>query len=70
MDIKNIVDKAYEEKSLQEIAKAPIDALQGVSQNDAIKMKEAFGIDNVKEMANLKYYKWALEIKKRAEEEK
>jgi hypothetical protein len=66
MDFKEKVDKEFEGKTAAEILTAPISALQGVSENDARKMKESFGIDNVKEMADLKYYKIALAIKKEA----
>ena len=45
-----------------EIAESPVDALQGVSQNDAVKLKEAFGVDTVRELANLKYVRWAQAI--------
>lgn len=58
--------KAYENKSADELIKAPISALQGVSEADAKKMKEAFGIDNIKEMANLKFYQRAKVIKEEA----
>ena len=62
MNINKALDKAYEGKSLKEIAEAPVDALQGVSQNDAVKLKEAFGVDTVRELANLKYVRWAQAI--------
>ena len=52
----NNVIKAFEGKPAAELAKAPIYALQGVSEGDAAKMKEAFGIDTIAEMAALKYY--------------
>lgn len=55
----NKLCKAYEGKPAAELVKAPISALQGVSEGDAEKMKEAFGIDNIKEMAALKYYQRA-----------
>jgi len=64
---KDKLDKAYETKTAKELVKAPIDALQGVSEYDALAMKEAFGIDNIKEMVALKYYQRACEIKKKAE---
>lgn len=62
MNINKAVDKAYESKSLKEIANAPVDALQGVSENDAKLLKEAFGVDTVKELAELKYVKMAQAI--------
>ncbi len=62
MNINKALDKAYEGKSLKEIARAPVSALQGVSQGDAVKLKEAFGVDTVRELANLKYVRWAQAI--------
>ena len=59
--------KRYEETPASELVKAPIYALQGVSEKDAEKMKEAFGIDSIAEMAALIYYKRALVIKAEAE---
>jgi hypothetical protein len=54
--IENIVDKAWENKSLKEICKASPEALQGVSKGDADKLKEAFGIDTIAELASNKYF--------------
>ena len=62
MNINNAVDKAWESKSLKEIADAPVEALQGVSDNDAKLLKEAFNVDTVRKLAELKYVKWAQAI--------
>jgi len=62
MNINKFLDKAYEKKSLKEIAKAPVDALQGVSENDAKLLKEAFNVKTVSDLANLKYVQWAQAI--------
>ena len=62
MDINKAVDKAYEGKSFKEIADAPVSALQGVSDGDAEKLKAAFNVKTVKDLANLKYVKWAQAI--------
>jgi hypothetical protein len=43
-DIASKLDKAYEDKSFAEIADAPVDALQGVSEGDAQHLKDAFNI--------------------------
>lgn len=61
--------KAYEGQTASELVKAPIYALQGVSEADAEKMKEAFGIDNIKEMAVLNFYRRAKEIAEAAGKE-
>lgn len=59
MNINKAVDKAYETKSLKEIADSPVDALQGVSEGDAQKLNEAFNVKTVRDLAELKYVKWA-----------
>ncbi|WP_411824589.1 hypothetical protein [Leptospira sp. 'Mane'] len=62
MNINKAVDKAYEKKTLKEIADAPVDALSGVSEGDAELLKKAFNVKTVKDLANLKYVKWAQAI--------
>ena len=62
MNINKIVDKAYEKKSLKEIANAPVAALQGVSDNDSKLLQEAFNVKTVSDLAKLKYVKWAQAI--------
>ncbi|MFC5065899.1 hypothetical protein [Actinomycetospora atypica] len=61
------VDKAYEGKSLSEIADAPVEALQGVSEVDAKHLKEAFNITTVRDLGTNKYFLWAQSIAKIAE---
>jgi hypothetical protein len=62
MNISRFVDKAYQDKSLKEIADAPINALQGISAKDAKLLKQALDIETVRDFANLKYVKWACAI--------
>lgn len=50
------LDKAYESSSLKEILDAPVSALAGVSDKDAALLKEAFGIDTVRELGSNKYF--------------
>ena len=52
-------DKAYEDKSIEELVKAPVSAISGISESDAADLKRAFGIDTVKEFANNKYVRIA-----------
>ena len=52
-------DKAYEAKSIEELVKAPVSAISGVSESDAADLKKAFGIDTVEELANNKYVRLA-----------
>lgn len=61
------VDKAFEGKPVEEIAAAPVSALQGVSESDAVKLQEAFGIKTVKDLGTNKFFLWAQAIAKLAE---
>ena len=67
MEIDKALDKAYEGKSFKELADAPVDALQGVSAGDAEKLKAAFNVKTVRDLANLKYVRWAQAITTLAE---
>ncbi len=62
MNINKFLDKAYEHKSLKELVNAPVDALAGVSENDAKLLQEAFNVKTVADLAALKYVKWAKAI--------
>jgi len=62
MNINNCVDKAYEKKTLKEIASAPVDAIQGISERQAKLLEEAFKVRTVADLAKLKYVKWAQAI--------
>jgi len=70
MNINKIVDKKYEKMSLKELANAPVDAISGISENDAKLLKEAFKVKTVSDLANLKYVRWARAICLLAEGEK
>ncbi len=52
-------DKAYEDNSIEELVKAPVAAISGVSESDAEDLKEAFGIETVEDLATNKYVKIA-----------
>ncbi len=62
MNINKALDQAWESKSLKEILEAPVDALQGVSEGDAEKLRAAFNIKTIKDLATCKYFKWAQAI--------
>jgi hypothetical protein len=62
MNINKLVDKKYEKMTLKQIAAAPVDAIQGISEKDAISLKEAFKVKTVADLAKLKYVKWAQAI--------
>ena len=53
--IEKFVDKAYEGKEFAELVNAPIEALQGVSEADAIALKAAFNIKTIGELATHKF---------------
>lgn len=61
------VDKAYEGLGVDELAKAPVSALQGVSDGDAEHLKAAFGIVTVSDLGTNKFFLWAQAIAKLAE---
>ena len=50
------LDKAYEDKSLDELLDAPVAALAGVSDGDAEHLAAAFGIRTVRDLGNNKYF--------------
>ncbi|MBN2800213.1 MAG: hypothetical protein JXX28_13825 [Deltaproteobacteria bacterium] len=54
-----VLDKAWETKPLTEIVKASPEILQGVSQRQADLLKEAFKVNTIEELANLKFVRWA-----------
>jgi hypothetical protein len=61
-DIAKFVDKAYEQQSFSELAKAPVAALQGVSEADAEALAKAFGIRTISDLATNKFVLWAQAI--------
>jgi len=60
-------DKSFEDKSLEELAQAPVSALQGVSDSDAQKLQEALNIRTVKDLGTNKFFLWAQAVAKLAE---
>jgi hypothetical protein len=62
MNIDKFVDKKYEQMTFKEIANAPVEAIQGISEGDAKLLKEAFNVKTVSDLAKLKYVKWAQAI--------
>jgi len=62
MNINKAVDKSYEVKTLKELADSPVSALQGLSEGDAKLLLEAFNIKTIRDLANLKFVKWAQAI--------
>jgi hypothetical protein len=58
-DMNSLLDKAYEGKSLDELLKAPVSALSGVSESDAEALKAAFNVKTVHDLGRNKYFKAA-----------
>jgi predicted RecB family nuclease len=52
-------DKAYEDKTIQELVKVPVSAISGVSESDAEDLKKAFGISTVEDLSTNKYVRIA-----------
>lgn len=69
MNINHAVVKAFEDKTLKEIADAPVWALQGLSEGDAEHLKTAFNVKTVRDFAKLKYVLWAQAIVTLADKE-
>ena len=58
-DISQFFDKNYEQQEFNDLADAPVDAIQGLSENDAKALKDALGIDTVRELADHKFVRIA-----------
>jgi hypothetical protein len=52
-------DEAYEDKSIEELVKAPVSAISGISESDAAVLKTAFRIKTVEDLATNKYVRLA-----------
>ena len=64
---KEKLDKDYENTSIEELVKAPVAALQGVSDGDMAKLKKSFNIETIEDMANCEWYNKALAVKRKVE---
>ena len=61
------LDKAYETKTVEDLAGAPVAALQGISDSDAEHLKAAFNIVTIRDLGTNKFFLWAQAIAKLAE---
>jgi hypothetical protein len=50
-----ILDREFESEEYEKLAEKPVSAISGVSEEDAILLKTAFGIDTIRELAENKY---------------
>jgi hypothetical protein len=62
VNLDDLLDKAYESKSLTDIANAPVSALAGVSEADGEALAKAFNIKTVGDLATNKYVRAAQAI--------
>ena len=58
-DVSRFFDKDYEQKAFNEMADAPVDAIQGLSQGDAEKLQQAFNVKTVRDLAENKFVRIA-----------
>ena len=53
MNINKFLDKEYEKMSFEQLKEAPFEALQGVSENDAVLLKKAFNKRALSKFVNI-----------------
>merc|ERR550539_1743956 len=63
LNLNYALDKEHEAKSFKEILELPPHALQGLAPGADDLLKKNFGVSNVKELAEFKYFKRARAIK-------
>jgi hypothetical protein len=61
-DLAKILDKAYEDTSLDKLLDAPVSALAGVSEGDAKLLKDAFNIKTIGDLGRNKFFRAATAI--------
>lgn len=57
IDVK--LDKAWQDKEIGDLVKAPVSALKGVSESDAELLGKAFGIKTVGDLGKNKFFRAA-----------
>ncbi|WP_433795791.1 hypothetical protein [Actinoplanes sp. CA-252034] len=58
-DLSKVLDKAYQDKSLEEILDAPVEALAGVSVSGGKLIRDALGVKTIGELGRNKYFRAA-----------
>jgi hypothetical protein len=58
-DLASLLDKEWENKSLDEVLKAPVSALSGISDGDAKLLEQAFRIRSVGDLGRNKFFRAA-----------
>lgn len=56
VDLAKALDKAYEDKTLEEILDAPVDALAGLTPKHAEALQELLGIKSIRDLGSNKYF--------------
>jgi hypothetical protein len=69
MNLDTVVCKDYLGKCFRDLADAPVSALNGVGEEGAQALQQAFGVTTVRELASLNFIKWAAAIATLAAEE-
>lgn len=69
MNINFAVDKAFEGKTLKELANSPIHALQGLTPADGELLQKAMGVKTIGDLGSNKFVRWAQAIAILAEKE-
>lgn len=59
--------KAFELRPVDDLADAPVTALQGISESDAEHLDAAFGIRTVRDLGTNKFFLWAQAVATLAE---
>lgn len=54
-DIGKFLDKAWENKEFADLKDAPVDAIQGLSKDDAEALKKAFNVKTIEDLATNKF---------------
>jgi hypothetical protein len=54
-DVAKLLDKSYEGREFSDLADAPVDALEGVSEGDAEHFRAAFNIKTIRDLAENKH---------------
>jgi hypothetical protein len=62
LGLENKLKKEWEGKSAQDLADAPVTAIQGVSEGDAEFLAKAFNIKTVRDLGTNKFFRWAQSI--------
>ena len=69
MNIQIIVNDTHHDKCFRELVKEPVTALRDVTQQQADALRDAFGINTICDLADLKVVKWARAIRTMASAE-